>query len=52
MEPAALGQEVVAADGVGVLVGDPSRAVGAARLLVGDGEVQEVALGAEAAPHQ
>ena len=51
VETAALGQQVVAADGVGVLVGDPSRAVGAARLLVGDGEVQQVALGAEAALH-
>ena len=52
VETAALGQQVVAADRVGVLVGDPARAVGAARLLVGDREVEQVALGPEAAPHE
>ena len=52
VQTAALGQQVVAADRVGVLVGDPARAVGAAGLLVGDGEVEQVALGPEAAPHE
>jgi hypothetical protein len=52
MQTAALGQQVVAADGVGVLGRDPTRTVGAARLLVGNGEVQQIALGPEAALHQ
>ena len=52
VETAALGEQVVAADRVGVLVGDPARTVRAAGLLVGDGEVDEVALRPEAAPHE
>ena len=43
VEPAALGQQVVAADRVRVVLGHPAGAVGAAGLLVGDGEVEQVA---------
>ena len=43
VQAAALGQQVVAADRVGVVVGHPAGAVGAAGLLVGDGEVEQVA---------
>ena len=47
VQAALLGQHVVGADRIGLVVGHPLHAVRAARLLVGDGEVDQVAAGAE-----
>ena len=48
VEAAVLGEHVVRRDRVAVVVGHPAHAVRAAALLVGHGEVDQVALGAEA----
>ena len=48
MQPAVFGEDVVGRDQVGVVLGQPPGAVGAAGLLVGDGEEDEVAAGPEA----
>ena len=48
VQAAVLGEHVVGADGVGFVIGHPPRAVRAPRLLVRDGEVDEIASGSEA----
>ncbi len=47
-DAARLGDHVVGADGVGGMVGQPLRPVGAERFLIGDGEVDERAVRSEA----
>ena len=47
VQSSVLGQDVVGLDRVGVVIGHPLGAVGRARLLVGDAEVDQVTLRAE-----